>query len=138
VLARTFQPRIGQKPKHTLGSCSGPQGSPERQAPDQRQPEPDPRLLTLEFLCTLKITDTGVEFRFFGKEFPPSWKELIFLLGFHARCSVDLDLTLPGFERGQFWQEITGKREFNYSRTNDINNLTLRFMHRWLGMTMCS
>jgi hypothetical protein len=57
---------------------------------------------------------------------------------FHARSSVDLDLTLPGFERGQFWQEIMGKREFNYPRTNDINNLTLRFMHRWLGMTMCS
>ena len=30
------------------------------------------RLLTMEFLCTLKITDTGVDFRFFGKEYSSS------------------------------------------------------------------
>jgi hypothetical protein len=27
------------------------------------------RALTMEFLCTLNITDTGVNFRFFGKEY---------------------------------------------------------------------
>jgi hypothetical protein len=27
------------------------------------------KLLTLEFLCTLQITDTGVKFRLFGKEY---------------------------------------------------------------------
>ena len=27
------------------------------------------KLLTIEFLCTLKITDSEVSFRFFGKEF---------------------------------------------------------------------
>ena len=27
------------------------------------------KLLTLEFLCTLQITDTGIQFRLFGKEF---------------------------------------------------------------------
>lgn len=42
------------------------------------------RLLTMEFLCTLKITDTGVDFRFFGKEYSSSWKDLSLLLGFDA------------------------------------------------------
>ena len=27
------------------------------------------KLLTIEFLCTLQITDSEVSFRFFGKEF---------------------------------------------------------------------
>lgn len=32
------------------------------------------KFLTAQFLCTQKVTDTGVEFRLFGKEFTPSWK----------------------------------------------------------------
>ena len=38
------------------------------------------KLLTLEFLCTLQITDTGAKFRLFGKEFSSLWKELSLLL----------------------------------------------------------
>ena len=98
--------------------------------------EPGSRLLTLEFLCTLKATETGVEFRLFGKEFSPSWKELSLLLGFHGRCSTDLDTVLQDFDRTKFWKEISGKSDFEYPRTNDIHNPTLRFMHRWLGMTL--
>lgn len=98
--------------------------------------EPGSRLLTLEFLCTLKATETGVEFRLFGKEFSPSWKELSLLLGFHGRCSTDLDTVLQDFDRTKFWKEISGKSDFKYPRTNDIHNPTLPFMHRWLGMTL--
>ena len=38
------------------------------------------KLLTIEFLCTLQITDTGAKFRLFGKEFSSLWKELSLLL----------------------------------------------------------
>ena len=42
------------------------------------------KLVTLEFLCTLQITDTGVKFRLFGKEFSSPWKDLSWLLGFNS------------------------------------------------------
>jgi hypothetical protein len=36
--------------------------------------EPGSKLLTTEFLCTLKPTDSEVSFRLFGKDFSIPWK----------------------------------------------------------------
>ena len=48
------------------------------------------RDLTIQFLCTLVETDTGVSFQFFGKEFVMSWRDLSMVLGFHHKCSTAL------------------------------------------------
>jgi hypothetical protein len=42
------------------------------------------KLLTLEFLCTLQITNIGIQFRLFGKEFSSPQKDLRLLLGFNS------------------------------------------------------
>jgi hypothetical protein len=38
------------------------------------------KLVTIEFLCTLRTTESGVYFRFFTHEFYPTWRELSNLL----------------------------------------------------------
>ena len=38
------------------------------------------KLLTIEFLCTLQITDSEVSFMFFGKEYSFPWKNFNELL----------------------------------------------------------
>jgi len=94
------------------------------------------KLLTLEFLCTLQITDTGAKFRLFGKEFSSPWKDLSLLLAFNSQCVVDVDHALQDFDRPKFWMEILGLYKFYRPRTNDIQHPTLCFMHKWLGFSM--
>ena len=55
------------------------------------------RDLTILFLCTLVETDIGISFRFFGREFSLSWKELSTILGFHHKCSVDIEHVTHGY-----------------------------------------
>ena len=52
------------------------------------------KLLTAEFLCTLKPTDSEVSFRLFGKDFSIPWKQFSELLGFHAQCVIDVDTAI--------------------------------------------
>jgi hypothetical protein len=40
------------------------------------------KLLTIEFLCTLKPGDSEVAFRLFGKEYSIPWRQFSGLLGF--------------------------------------------------------
>lgn len=98
--------------------------------------ESNSKLLTIEFLGTLKVTDMGVDYRFFTKEYSSSWKDLSLLLGFDAQCVVDVDSAIQDFDKVKFWRKISGKANFFCSRTNDVHNPTLCFMHKWLGMTM--
>ena len=88
------------------------------------------KLLTLEFLCTLQITDTGAKFRLFGKEFSSPWKDLSLLLAFNSQCVVDVDHALQDFDKLKFWNEISKKIEMYRPRTNDIHHPTLQFMHK--------
>lgn len=53
----------------------------------------------MEFLCSLNITDTGVNFRLFGKEYSTPWKDLSLLLGFDAQCVVDVDSAIQDFDK---------------------------------------
>ena len=54
------------------------------------------RDLTIQFLCTLVETDMGVSFRFFRKEFVMTWRDLSMVLGFHLKCSADVELVTRG------------------------------------------
>ena len=56
--------------------------------------EPGSKLLTAEFLCTLKPTDLEVPFKLFRKDFSIPWKQFSELLGFHAQCVIDVDTTI--------------------------------------------
>ena len=94
------------------------------------------KLLTLEFLCTLQITDTGAKFRLFGKEFSSPWKDLSLLLAFNSQCVVDVDHAPQDFDKLKFWREIFRKTKMYHPHTNDIHHPTLRFMHKWLGFTL--
>jgi hypothetical protein len=92
------------------------------------------KLLTIEFLCTLETTEDGV--RFFQETFNLTWRELSNHLGFHPRATIDLDDALPGFEKKQFWKEMTGEDFYFQARTNSIQLPTLHFLHKWMGYAM--
>ena len=48
------------------------------------------RLLTIQFICTLREVDDGVSFRRFGVERYFNWRNFSHLLGFSARLPVSL------------------------------------------------
>jgi hypothetical protein len=91
--------------------------------------------LMIQFLCTLVEEANGVSFWFFGNEYSFTWKELSMLLGFHHRCTIDVERALRGFHKESFWQSITGQTSYGGARCNDIQNLTLRLMHKWVAIT---
>ena len=60
------------------------------------------RLLTIQFLCSLQEVEGGITFRLFEKERNLTWRNLSSHLGFNAKCSIDLDYSLRGFNRHEF------------------------------------
>jgi hypothetical protein len=96
------------------------------------------KLLSIEFLCTLRVTELGVYFRLFTSEFYPTCRELSNLLNFLNNIMLDLDDALEDFEKHKFWTEISKHSIFNSYRTSDIEHPTLRFFHKWLGFTFFS
>jgi hypothetical protein len=94
------------------------------------------KLLTIEFLCTLRITESGVYFRLFKREFYPTWRELSDLLNFPSNIPIDIDEALGDFEKHKFWTEISKHTVFYSHRTSDIEHPTLRFFHKYLGFTV--
>jgi hypothetical protein len=94
------------------------------------------RELTIEFLCTLTRTATHVTFRLFGEQYTFTWKNFSILLGFDKNCNPNLDRAIEGFDRVDFWKEISDKDSPTQPRTSEIHNPTLRFMHRWLAITL--
>ena len=87
------------------------------------------RDLTIQFLCTLVETKEGVMFQFFHQEYSFSWKDFSTLLGFQ-RCSVDVSCALSGFHKESFLESIIGNESSGGARCNDIQNPTLRLMHK--------
>jgi hypothetical protein len=85
------------------------------------------KLLTIEFLCTLRTTESGVYFRLFKRKFYPTWRELSDLLIFPSNTPVDIDEALGDFEKHKFWTEISKHIVFYSYRTSDIEHPTLRF-----------
>ena len=92
------------------------------------------KILTIEFLCTLHLTQTGVYFRLFTQEFCLTWRNLSDLLGFLANTRLDLTEALKDFDMHKFWIEISKEPFFHGNRTRDIEHPIVRFLHKWLGV----
>jgi hypothetical protein len=59
------------------------------------------RLLTIQFLCSLKEVDNGITFRLFEEHFCTR-KGLAQHIGFQRRCLIDIDHALRGFNHHNF------------------------------------
>ena len=94
--------------------------------------------MAIQFLCTLVETDNGISFRFFGSEFSLSWKELSTVLGFHHKCSVDIENVTRGYHKESFWHTISGLNAYMQPHCNNIQHPTLHLMHKWLALTCFS
>ena len=60
------------------------------------------RLLTIQFLCSLKEVDNGIAFRLFEVEHFCTWKDLAQHIGFQRRCLIYIDHACRGFNRHKF------------------------------------
>jgi hypothetical protein len=58
------------------------------------------------------------------------------MLGFHESCNIDVDNALEEFDRTRFWQDISNETVCHRPCTDKIHNPTLRFIHKWLGVTL--
>jgi hypothetical protein len=59
-------------------------------------------------------------------------------IGFQRKCSIDLDHPLKGFNRHEFWKEISGQNivvKFQPHNMN-IQHPILRLMHHWIAITL--
>jgi hypothetical protein len=56
------------------------------------------KLLIIEFLCTLQLTEIGIYFRLFTQEFNFTWRNLTDLLGFHPNTCIDLEEALKDYD----------------------------------------
>jgi len=93
------------------------------------------RDLMIQFLCTLVEIKNRVSFRFFGNEFVMSWKDFSTILGFHHKCSVNVEQVTRGYHKESFWYSISGLTTCSQPHCNDIQHPTLRLMHKWLALT---
>jgi hypothetical protein len=95
-------------------------------------------VLTILFLCTLQEVDDGSSFQLFGNEFYLTWKNLSHHLGFGTCLPISLEQACRDFNRHEFWGLISGRVVHGKfaPRCNDIQNLTLRLMHKWLDITL--
>ena len=55
------------------------------------------RLLTIQFLCTVREEANGVHFQIFRNEYYYNWRDFRQLLAFSDRLPVSLDKILPQF-----------------------------------------
>jgi len=67
------------------------------------------RLLTIQFICTLREVDDGVCFWFLKNEHYFTWRNFSHLLGFNARLPISLEKSCRGFNRHEFWGVISGQ-----------------------------
>ncbi|PVH32129.1 hypothetical protein PAHAL_9G323700 [Panicum hallii] len=72
--------------------------------------EPGSKLLTLEFLSTLEVTDTSINFCMFNEEFSSTWRTLSNALGFNKRCSLDSYECFPNFDTNKFGRKFLAKK----------------------------
>ena len=60
------------------------------------------RLLTIQFLCTLREEAKGVLFRFFGNTYYYAWRDFSHLLGFSDCLPISLEKVCHSFNRHEF------------------------------------
>jgi hypothetical protein len=93
------------------------------------------RLLTLDFLCTLKFSNDGVTFQLFCQEHTLSWRRMSNALGFAEGCALYLDSSLEDFDRIHLWTDVIGENAHK-PRINDIQHPTLCFFHKWISLVL--
>lgn len=99
-------------------------------------PELGIKVLTQEFLCTLKTTNDGVAFRMFENEYNLTWSTLNTALGCDHDCDLDLDHATRRFRKDAFWKAISGSDDCSDPKTTEIHNPTLCFLHYWIIFTL--
>jgi len=65
-----------------------------------------------------------------------TWKDLSTLLGFHPRCTTDIEHVIRSYHKESFWQSILGLASYMQPHCNDIQHPILRLMHKWVAL-MC-
>jgi len=90
------------------------------------------RVLTIQFLCTVREEANGVCFRFLGNEYYYTWRDFSHLHGFSDHLPVSLEKSCRGFDQHEFWGLILGQ----VVHGNDIQNPTLCLMHKWVAITL--
>lgn len=58
------------------------------------------------------------------------------MLGFIDNCSLDIDAALHDFDRTRVWESISKKTTYHKPTTDEIHHPTLRFLHKWLAITI--
>ena len=98
--------------------------------------EPGSQLLTMEFLISLAIEETGAEtkvyFRLFNEQFMMKLKDFSIALGFHKRCILDPnDLAKKHrYDRNSCWSAISNEHVSSKNSIVSIHNPTLRLRDR--------
>jgi hypothetical protein len=97
------------------------------------------RLLTLEFLITIKIVEKNrksfVKFHLFGKPFGCDFPCFSELLDFSKSCLSESS-AMRNFNKVEFSDAIS--RKSTSLRFSDIHNSSLRFLHSWMSFTLFS
>jgi hypothetical protein len=95
------------------------------------------RLLTLEFLMTLEIVEKNrksfVKFHLFKKSFDCDLSRFSESLDFSKSC-LPKSSAMRNFNKVEFSDAIS--RRSTRLRFSDIHNPSLRFLHRWMSLTL--
>ena len=55
-------------------------------------------------------------------------------LGFHHKCSADVELVTCGYHKESFWHSISRLNTYSQPCCNDTQHLTLRLIHKLLAL----
>jgi hypothetical protein len=101
------------------------------------EPHLGSRLLTLEFLMSFEIVEKNrksfVMFHLFRKTFGCDLSYFIGLLDFSKSCLSE-STAMRNFNKVEFNDALSGKS--TRLRFSDIHNPSLRFLHRWMSLTL--
>ena len=104
--------------------------------------EPGSYLLTMEFLISLAVEETGSEtkiyFRFFNEQFVMTLKQFSIVLGFHKMCILDPNTLAEKYQydHNSWWSLISDEPVNSKNNIVSIHNPTLRFLAKWLTMVV--
>ena len=104
--------------------------------------EPGSQLLTMEFLISLAVEETGAEtivyFCLFNEQFVMKLQVFSVALGFHKRCILDPNELAKKhhYDRNSWWSAISNEPVSSKNSIVSIHNPTLRFLAKWLAMVV--
>ena len=104
--------------------------------------EPGSHLLTMEFLISLAVEETGSEtkiyFQFFNEQFEMTLKQFSIALGFHKRCILDPNTLSEKYQydRSSWWSLISDEPVSSKNSIISIHNPTLWFLAKWIAMVV--